>query len=77
MDDNYEINFDDEWNDDAVLWHFNEEVSDETEDEDCEIWGFSLLEDDEAAQYLCENENGCTLDDVSNTNKREKTNAYY
>ena len=47
--DNYEINFDDEWNDEAVLWHFNEEPSDETEDEDCEIWGFSLLEDEEAA----------------------------
>ena len=46
----YEINFDDEWEDEQVLWHFSEELSDETVDEDCELWGFSLLlEDDEAA----------------------------
>jgi len=49
MNDDYEINMDDEWQDEQVLWHFDEELSDETVDEDCELWGFSLLEDDEAA----------------------------
>ena len=45
----YDDNFDDEWNDKVTLWHFNEELSNEEVDEDCELWGFSLLEDDEAA----------------------------
>ena len=59
----YEINMDDEWEDDQVLWHFDEELSDESQDEDiaadlhaagidsddCELWGFSLLDDEAAA----------------------------
>ncbi len=49
--DNYEINFDDEWNDEQVLGTLGEELSDETEDDDCEIWGFHVLveEEEEAA----------------------------
>ena len=46
---NYEINMDDEWQDEQVLWHFDEELSDEAVDEDCELWGFSLLDDEVAA----------------------------
>lgn len=45
----YDVNLDDEWQDEQVLWHFDEELVVEAVDEDCELWGFSLLEDEEAA----------------------------
>jgi len=49
MNDDYEINMDDEWQDEQVLWHFDEELVVEAVDEDCVLWGISLLEDEEAA----------------------------
>jgi len=46
MNDYYEINLDDEWQDEQVLWHFDEELVVEAVDEDCELWGFSLLNEE-------------------------------
>jgi hypothetical protein len=42
----YDDNMDDEWSDEQLLGTLGEELSDETVDEDCEIWGFSLLEEE-------------------------------
>ena len=45
---NYDCNLDDEWNDEELLGCLGEEYNDE-DDGEAEIWGFSLLEDEEAA----------------------------
>jgi hypothetical protein len=45
----YEINMDDELSDEQVLGILGEELSDETEDDDCEIWGFHVLVEEEEA----------------------------
>jgi hypothetical protein len=44
----YETNQDDEWSDEELLGSLGEELNDD-DDGDAEIWGFSLLEEEEAA----------------------------
>jgi hypothetical protein len=45
----YETNQDDEWSDEELLGSLGEEMVNDIVDDDCEIWGFSLLADEEAA----------------------------
>ena len=44
----YETNQDDEWSDEELLGSLGEEMVNDIVDEDCEIWGFSLLEEEAA-----------------------------
>tara|TARA_B100000586_G_scaffold217274_1_gene164258 strand:- start:276 stop:416 length:141 start_codon:yes stop_codon:yes gene_type:complete len=43
----YDIYWEGSLGEEQVLWHFDEEIVNDV-DEDCELWGFSLLDEDAA-----------------------------
>jgi hypothetical protein len=49
MGDDYEINMDDEGSDEELLGSLGEEMDEELVDDDCEIWGFHVLVEEEEA----------------------------
>ena len=45
----YDIYWEGSLGEEQVLWHFDEELINETVDDDCEIWGFHVLVEQEEA----------------------------
>ena len=42
----YDVNLDDEWSDEELLGSLGETFVNDEVDDDCEVWGFSLLNED-------------------------------